>query len=297
MASSKITCKFKDEFKAIINAPKNVKANELLQELLDCLREHKILYSNKQIPAKYFLTHKANRGGLLLSPHNVHRNAARIHTCGADPKQLTNALCMELQSYGALRDEHLAQNQLLIERAGGLLAPINGEERYVTLGCGHTAAFCKQAGVGGRTSEKVLQILDSDKIDVQSICLNKNFKVMLNDGWYWDIVPAAIDELFPAFAVIAQKALNTQNHIATEVGELETCMILAATVDDPGMMDLPEWKAMAVENVHSLCVPCAKYSNALLDFVVTYGGGKGAPIVSFMDSVTKQFGCNVSLGQ
>ena len=294
--ASKVTAEFRKEFKQLLEL-KSVTANEQFQKLLECLRSHQFLYHVDSINAKFFLVHKANRGGLLLSPHNVHRNAGRIHKCGADLKQLTNALCMELQAHGKVREEHLAKNELLIERAAGLLAPINGSERYLTLGCGHTTAFCKQAAIGGRTSEKGLQLDGTENIDVQKICSNPNFSTMLLVGWYWEVVPAIIDEMFPAFAPIAQKALNTQNHISTEVGELETCMILAASAGDPGMMDLPNWKELAVENVVSLCVPCGKYSNALLEFVVTFGGGSGAPLISFMDSVAKQFGCNVSLGQ
>ena len=213
--ASKVTAEFKNEFKQLLEL-RQVTANEQLQKLLECLRSHKFLYSVDSINAKYFLAHKANRGGLLLSPHNVHRNAARIHRCGADLKQLNNALCMELAAHGAVREEHLAKNALLVERAAGLLAPINGSERYVTLGCGHTTAFCKLAAVGGRTSETALKLDGSDKIDVQKICANPNFRTMLLVGWYWDVVPAIIDELFPAFAIIAQKALNTQNHISTE---------------------------------------------------------------------------------
>ena len=295
--STKITEAFKDEFNIALADLKKATANAQLQGLLKCLRKHNLLYVVERINAEFTLTHKANRGGLLLSPHNVHRNGSRIYQCGADLKQLTNALCMELAASGRVREEHLTKNALLIGRAAGLLAPINGSERYVTLGCGHTAAFCKHAALSGRTSEKILQCADSNNIDLQKLCANSNFKTMIMEGWSWEVVPAIIDELYPAFASIAQKALNTQNHISSDVGELETCMILAASVDDPGMMELPNWKELAVTNVVSLCVPCSKYSNTLLDFVVTFGGGKGAPFIAFMDSVAKQFGCTVNLGQ
>ena len=84
---------------------------------------------------------------------------------------------------------------------------------------------------------------------------------MITAGWAWDVVPAVIDELFPGFAVIAQKAFNTQNHISTEVGELETCMTLAANAMDSGMQEMEDWKEMAIANVNSLCMPCSKYSD------------------------------------
>ncbi len=294
--ASNITTAFEEEFEKLLET-KHATANDQFQSLQGCLRTHNCLYSVESINVKFFLTHKANRGGLLLSPHNVHRNAARIHLCGADLKQLNNAICMELAPSGKIREEHLTKNKLLIKRANGLLAPINGSERYLTLGCGHTTAFCKQAAIQGRTSQKALQCADSEKVDLQKICSNMQFKTMIMDGWTWEVVPHIIDELFPAFAKIAQTALNTQNHISTEVGELETCMTLAANADDPGMQELEDWQDLAIKNVEALCVPCSKYSKALLHFVITFGGGAGAPLIAFMDAVTKQFGCNVDLGQ
>ena len=295
MAVSKLSEEFTSEFQQLLQS-KGFAANEHLQSLVACLRKHNYIYTI-QIHPQFFLTHKANRGGLLLSPHNVHRNAGRIQACGADMKQLTNALCMELPASGPVREDHLAKNRTLIQRAAGLLAAINGLERYVTLGCGHTTAFCKQAHAGGRTSEKSLQHVGSEDIDLQKLYSNTNFKAMVTEGWAWEVVHAIVDEEFPAFASVAQKALNTQNHISTEVGELETCMTLASNADDPGMRELPGWELLAVENVRSLCVPCGAYADTLLSFVVTYGGGSGAPLVAFMDNVAKQFGCNVSLGQ
>ena len=272
--ASRVTPAFRAEFQKLLELRK-VTANEHLQALFECLHNHKFSYWVAQIKVEHFLVHKANRGGLLLSPHNCHRNASRIHKCGADLKQLTHALCMELATTGKTRQEHLDKNASLIKRAGGLLAPINDSERYVTLGCGHTAAFCKQAALQGRTSEKSLQRTDSENIDLQNICSNEQFEIMIMEGWEWEVVPAIIDELFPSFAQIAQKALNTQNHISTEVGELETCMTLAANADDPGMQELDNWQELALENVVSLCVPCSKYSKTLLHFVMTFGGGQG----------------------
>ena len=296
MSHSKITNSFQLEFQKLLDL-KNVKANEHFQLLTTCLRKHNLVYTVEKANPKFFLTHFSNRGGLLLSPHNVHRNAGRIHKCGADIRQLNNAFCIELATNGKVREEHLKKNEMLILRSGGLLAPINGLERFVSLGAGHTVAFCKLAGVSGRTSEKELQCVDSDTIDVQKLCRNKEFEIMVVEGWTWECVPSIIDELFPAFAIIAQRALNTQNHISTEVGELETCMTLAASADDPGMKELESWKELAVANVASLCVPCAKYSKTLLEFVLKFGGGTGAPFISFMDAVAKGFGCNVNLGQ
>ena len=81
---------------------------------------------------------------------------------------------------------------------------------------------------------------------------------MTEKGWAREVIPSVIDELYPSFAVVAQKALNTQNQIGTEVGELETCMALSASANDPGMREPEGWKELAIESVVSPNVPTAK---------------------------------------
>ena len=293
-----LTPEFIKEFKSALES-QEFSANEQLQNLLNILRAHKLLYHVDTIHCKFFLVHKANRGFLMLSPHNCHRNAARIESVGADMKQLTNALCVELAASGQLREEHISKNKELVKRAGGLLPEVNGFERYLTLGAGHTTAFCKHAAVCGRTSETSLQQSGSTLIDQQKLCKNPQFGHMIHKGWGWDVVPASVDCMFPRFAHIAQKALNTSNHVATVMGELETSMIMETSMQDACGGDDESLKCaekLAIANVQSLAVPCSSYCKVLLDFALTYGGGTGAPHIVFMDAVQKQFGCNIDLG-
>ena len=163
---SVISKEFTEEFPRLL-ALKHKAPNDHLALLMDCLRRHKLVYRAERVNPNLFLAHKNNRGGLLLSPHSVHRNAAKISAAGANMKNLSNAVAMELASQGALRAEHIKKNEELIKRAGGLLASINGFERYVSRGCGHTVAFCKTAQVHGETSAQELQAHGSTKIDVQ----------------------------------------------------------------------------------------------------------------------------------
>lgn len=270
-------------------------ANEVFQECMDILSKQKLLYTIGPIKAKYFLPHKQNRGSLMLSPYNAHANAKRIHLVGADLKQLTNAVCIELAPEGVKRDEQIGANLQLNARAKGLLAPVNYEERYLTLGTGHTAAFCKLADVGGPTPENVLRDADGN-IDVTKLRKNKQFKVMIDEGWEWQVVPHEVDAMFPKFAQIAQRALNTRNHVSTEVGELEAAVTLAQYVDEAND-DVANWKVLALDSLTALCVPCAGYASVILDFCALYGGGPGAPQIKFMDSVAKQFSANVVLGE
>ena len=81
MAASKMTTAFVQEFTQLLEL-KGLKANDHLEKLNACLWEHKFPYKAESVHSKYFLTHSANRMGLLISPHNAHRNAARIENVG-----------------------------------------------------------------------------------------------------------------------------------------------------------------------------------------------------------------------
>ena len=256
MAESQISVmgkEFTEEFSRLLSL-KHKAPNDHLALLMDCLRRHKLVYRAERVNPNLFLAHKNNRGGLLLSPHSVHRNAAKISAAGANMKNLSNAVAMELASQGALRAEHIKKNEELIKRAGGLLASINGFERYVSLGCGHTVAFCKTAQVHGETSAHELQAHGSAKIDVQRVCASADFNTMFHSGWDWDVVPACVDEAFDEFSKIAQKALNTQNHANTPISELEVMMTIATSLNDPGFKDVKNHKELAVD----ISAPCVR---------------------------------------
>ena len=116
------------------------------------------------------------------------------------------------------------------------MAPVNGSERYLTLGCGHTAAICKFAlNGGGPTSEKSLQD-EHGMLCVQKPEGNPTFKSMIQDGWAWDIIPCDVDIQYPWFAMVAEKALHTSNHVATEVGELEGLKVSSISRKGPWQM-------------------------------------------------------------
>ena len=174
---------------------------------------------------------------------------------------------------------------------------INFCERFCSLGCGHTVAFCKHAEVGGKTNQKSLQQHDNELIDLQKLCTNRNFERMIKDGWEWNVVYSCVDEEFPEFADIAQRALNTRNHINNVVGELEACVTLAQTVQDPGMKDIEDWKKLAVQNLTSLCVPCSTYGAVLLEYIMAYGGGDDCEVIHFIDNVSKQFAASLPMGE
>ena len=151
-------------------------------ELVAIADKHKMMYVLVDVHCKFFLVHQGNRGGLLISPPNAHKNGADIKACGADLDQLTNAFCFELPEAGPIRAAHLAKNEALVNRAEGLVAPRNGAECFVSLWCGHVPHFFKVADLGGEACEPSLNIHGTSRIAEQALCSNVNFEVPCSSG-------------------------------------------------------------------------------------------------------------------
>ena len=75
-----------------------------------------------------------------MSPFNVHPNAANIFAVGTNKQKLDSAYAIELPVSGTKRSDLIRFNEVLVSKSNGLLAPWNGNERYATVGCGHTTA-------------------------------------------------------------------------------------------------------------------------------------------------------------
>ena len=129
MASSKLTDEFRIEFNENLQRKKATHSEKFLGGM-DIMRKHKLVYTLDKVNCRFFLPHWKNRGGLMLSPYNVHRLVAQLHRVGADLKQIVNAVAVELAPNGNDRAKQLKANEQLVNRSKGLLAPINGEERF-----------------------------------------------------------------------------------------------------------------------------------------------------------------------
>ena len=256
MFSEKMSDEFCSAFRKVIANPDGKAVNTVFKDGMDLLRKQKLV---QRVPmkAKSLLTHPENRGRLMLSPFNCHRNAATIFSVGGDLKQLSNATAFQMPPSGPRRLEVLQANQSLIERSKGYLAPINGEERALSVGCGHTAAFFKVAEVGGKTPEKSLQD-DKGFVDAGKLKTDPALATMIEEGWMWDLIDWEVDEAFPEWAKVCQAALNTRNHVSSESSELETACVLADYIEDPTIEE-----SMALQSVVQLCVPCSRYVKAI----------------------------------
>ena len=91
--SAALSKEFDTEFRAVLGLRARVPEAEIYLKCLKVLEKHELVYQLDAVKPKFVLTHKANRGGLTLSPHNAHRNAHRLHISkAADKKQLVNAV-------------------------------------------------------------------------------------------------------------------------------------------------------------------------------------------------------------
>ena len=265
--------------------------------VFEICKQNNMVVRLKDVHVSQFFVHPKNRSSLMLSPHNVHRNGARVKRVGADFNQLNNAFAIEMQPSGSLRDAQVLANERLIARSHGLLAKPTRKERYLTLGTGHWTAFCRAVDAGGKTPEPTLQD-EEGNIDRQRLFQNQNMKTMVEVGWDWWVFPAEMDTLFPKCSDTAQKALNVSNHIASMIGELESAKLAADTMKDAvgQTVSSDDVQKEMVAAVEATCAPCSPYAASICKFVAVYGGGVDAPQIQFLDAVANAFGCKATLG-
>ena len=164
----------------------------------------------------------------------------------------------------------------------------------MTLGCGHTVAFCKAATSECLTTSST--IADSlGRVDYAKLAKQPHFEIMMDEGWDWVVIPFQVDSLFPRFAQVVQRALNGGNSASTEIGELETAMTLS---DLQAQLDGKEgWEEIAVASVKGGSMSCANYVETLMEFVKSFGGGPGAPHTTLMDNIRKSYNSKMTLGE
>ena len=61
----------------------------------------------------------------------------------AHKKTLDASYAIELAASGAQRSAIIRFNESLVGKGNGLLSHVKGAERFATVGCGHTTAWCK----------------------------------------------------------------------------------------------------------------------------------------------------------
>lgn len=265
--------------------------------VMGALKAANIPYVADEVSPQHVLVHPDNRGKLGLNPFNVHRNGAFIKRVGADRTQLTQATAFELSPMEPKRSQQLKMNSDLISRSAGLLAPLNGSERLLSVGCGHTVAFCRAALVSCPTPQA--SIADaSGCLNVQMLTkLDPEFKIMLEKGWSWTVLPWQVEEVWPRLPDLAQRALNASNSVASQTSELETASTIAELAAMQSAAGQPlDWES-CIAAAGSSMPACLPYIATIGKYVRLYGGGDQAPMIKYLDMFAKVWGENRRLGE
>ena len=140
-----------------------------------------------------------------------------IASVGCDEKQLHTAVAFELSRDPAKRKAQVAVDAKLVNLAQDLLAPVNGLERIISVGCGHFAAFVRAVLAGCQTTSPTL--VDNEngtRIHVSKLRTDPVFARCMDEGWLWVVISEAVEAELSALPDYIQRALNASNTVASE---------------------------------------------------------------------------------
>lgn len=239
------------------------------------LEDHSVTH-RQLITVEEVWVHPLNRSGLGLNPAEAHKVLATVKSIGGDFDHLRKACCFELATSGPAHDDQRKFNLDLIERSNGLMAAQSGKERLMSVSCSHFCAALRAAKSRCRTDE---QSIADNRGFLNELQLSKGdpaLQKMMQSGWSWLVIPAAVEAQWPQLPHLAQEALNSVHSTYTVVSELQAMSALAVQISTKGA----DWKA-AVAAVAASEPPCKQYLTVLSDFVRMYGGGPDAPVIKY----------------
>lgn len=204
----------------------------------------------------------------MLSWQDCWQKGAQMLQVGMKHQLLNESTCIELSHDQATRDSQIAANQKLIQEAQGALAPIHGEERFLSLSSSHTTAFLRAIEHGCQAPEGVTIQQEIPKDDPA-------WK-LISQGWTWLVISQVAESTWPMLPGILQSALNSSNAIAKEPNELELAAQLANMLKHN--MSMPDAK---VKLLASTTVDIEVLHN-VGHFVLHYAGGPAFPFIDFL---------------
>ena len=270
-----------------------VPPNTVLEDICQILMAKKIV-KERRVQVDEVMIDSANRGTLGVNAHNVHRNGNQVDAVGVDMKELNKSMCFEVVPIEPYKSETIAFNEKQIVKAKGMLAPLTGNEHVTASSTNHWTQWVRAVKYGCRTPYKKLQD--------QSGCLSaerfrkkdKRMGVCMDDGWDWRVFPWQCRFAWPGLPEFMQRTLNSSHSVTSKSTELEV-MVGFAESDDQR-----DDKASFDEIVEGfrVCGPaCAPYIEHVATLARRIGGGKHAPVLYFLDRISKEYGENKMLGE
>jgi hypothetical protein len=160
-------------------------------------------------------------------------------------------------------------------------SPENGI-KYGSVSCGHTNQFLVAALSGVETDEEILKG-DDGRISIEKISRNKHGANHMSDalakGLLWHVVDPIVEDLYPEFANLAQRArqaVGQVQNVETLLEQMCNIQQLATQMIDDGVEpDFSQIASVVIEseppNPHEIPKACS--------YVQLYGGGKSGAYI------------------
>ena len=269
----------------------NVKVSKVLTLLL----EKGVAYKAMLEPGAV-LCHPDNRGGLMLNPFDVHSKGAVMLKVGCRLEALQDACCFELAQDSGARELQFLRNCELVENSNGLLCPVSRKERYLSVSCSHTVAFCRACLHGLTSPEESLQP------NLGSVLAAKGaehpFAVMCKNGWEWLVLPSDVEARFGELPQLLQQAMNTQQSVTKNMTEMEVAATIASyysLLRQKG--EQADVLKKATQQAEATQPQCAKYIDSIARWVELYAGGETFPLVKFLAVACKAWCGSIMIGE
>ena len=240
-----------------------------VKSITKVLLKHGLAYEHCAKPSG-MLVHPSNRSGQGLGHWDVWSKGSKLWQVGVRKQLLASSYAFELSMHPPTRASQIDANAKLVAQSGGLLAPLNGKERFLTVSSSHTSAWLKALD-SGLTGPPEFQV-QLKAGDLQSDSVYD----LLQNGWEWVIISSLVEKQWKEMPAFLAMALNASNANQKQMSEVECASALAEA------LGLGYNITQAYHQV-LVCDPACKSSLPdICQYVCKFGGGNGMPIVKFL---------------
>ena len=255
-----------------------------------------VAYYIEELCVLLILAHPKNRGGTLINAFNCQRVGKLIKRTGADLSELQKACVFEMCPLSEIKAKQLEANLKVIESAHGMLASINGSERYLSIACSHTVAFIRAVLAGAKTSS--VELGDpKGHLNQSLVCGDDKVMAQMCKGWKTLCIKWQAEIAWPKLPNVGQLALNASNATPTVSSELAAGVTMAETKATQLALKKPYDKQQCIEAAVASNPVCTEYLDVVQEFTDTVGGGAGAPVVVYLDQLAAKYGESLRLGK
>ena len=262
-------------------------------DIWDMLEEEHIVQV-KTLHVSQVMCHMCNRETLGLNGHNVHKNGNEIDTVGCDPAELNKAACFECCPLEPKKSEQIGWNQELVHNSAGLLAPLTGKEVAMSVGTGHFTAWCRCINASCKTPYIKMADQHGRLLPDRFRKKDKRIGKCIDVGFDWRFFPWTCEAAWPKLPDLCQRALNASHQVTTKSTELN---VMCAICDQDQNRTESQTFQDVLKAIALASPPCAHYITQVGQLSVQCAGGKGAPLVKFLDRFAKRFGESKVLGE